>query len=237
MRSRTLAMSFLGATLALLLAMSLPGWVPIASADDCYYIPPSGPWAACNVQATRSPVAYWPRGVSANFPTIGGTVAISLINTVGVLADGNNQVESGWYLDAGRNRFNPFAAFTYYGVYSEDDAAAPAGNFTFQYVAKYVASYPTWWQVEALNNGTLYMDFTSIYPSFITGYALTNAERHAAADAFGAAPTFTSLQALSSNAWSFWPGAQCGGDTDSQYQNNCFTNPTKVTVTQGGGGC
>lgn len=235
MKSRTLVIDVLGVTLALLVAMVLPGWVPVASADDCY-LSPSG-WTQCNVEATRSPAVNWPRGVSSNFPTVGGTVAISLINSVGVVADGSNFVESGWYLDAGRNRFNPFAVHVYYGLYSEDDAAAPAGNFTFQYEAKYIATYPTWWEIEALNNGSPWMDFTSAYPSFVTGYATTNAERHAAADAFGATPTFTNLQALSSTAWSYWPGALCFTDTDLQYQNNYYANPAKVTITQGAGNC
>lgn len=164
-------------------------------------------------------------------------MTISLINSVGVIADSYNSVESGWFLDAGRNRFNPFAVHVYYGVYYEDDAAAPAGNFTFQYLTKYIATYPTWWEIEAIDNGSPWMDFSSAYPSFVTGYAITNAERHASTDVFGATPTFTNLQVLSSNTWSFWPAAQCFTDRDSLYQNNYFTNPTKVTVTQGGGSC
>lgn len=230
MKRRTILTGTAGATLGLFLSMSIPGWVPLAFADSCWGT------SACNVEAQRSPIVTWPRGVSSSFPTIGGTVTIVLVNSDSVLADNYNLTESGWFLGAGRNRFNPFAVHVYYGVYFEDDAAAPAGNFTFQYLTKYNASGPNW-EIEALNNGSVWMDYTYPYPSFVTGYAITNAERHASTDVFSGTPTFTNLQALSSNTWSSWPAAACKVDDDSLYQSNYFTNPTKVTVTQGGANC
>ena len=206
-------------------------WAPPAFADDCYL----GVYA-CNVEAQRSPVVTWPRGVSALFPTIGGTVYISLINSVGVFADDYNLTESGWFLDAGRNRFNPFAVHVFNGVYFEDDAASPAGNFTFQYLTKYNSSGPNW-EIEALNSGSTWMDYKYANPSFVTGYAITNAERHSSSDVFSGTPTYTSLQVLSSNTWSAWPAATCFFDDDSAYQGNYYTSPTKVTVSLGGNNC
>lgn len=70
-------------------------------------------------------------------------------------------------------------------------------------------------------------------PSFSTGRAVTNAERHDLDDVFNGTPTFTNLQRLSSSAWSVWPAAQCFLDHDAAYKNNYFTAPTKVTVTPG----
>lgn len=215
-----------GAVLGLLL-ISIFGLVPVALADDCY-----GDTYRCNVEAQRSPVVSWPRGVSSSFPTVGGTVTNDIVNSVSVLADPSNGTESGWYLGAGRNRFNPFAVHVFNGLYYEHDAASPAGNFTFQYLTRYDALGPDW-EIEAINNGTVWMDYTYYNPSFVTGYAVTNVERHASTDVFSGTPTFTSLQALSSNTWSFWPAAACYVHDDTLYQDNFFTNPTKVTVTQG----
>jgi hypothetical protein len=194
----------------------------------------------CNLEAQSNPSVSWPQGVSASFPTVGGPVATVIVNSIAVLA-GNlsgDQAEVGWRLWAGANRFEPFSVSVYDGVYSAYPATRPAGNFTFSYSVRYHSAADCshgfdCFEATAVSGGTTFMDNQMLSPSFITGYALTNAERHDATDAFSGTPTFTSLQRLSSSAWSSWPAAECFANNDPKYRNNYFTNPTKVTVTTG----
>ncbi|MDQ1699718.1 MAG: hypothetical protein QOG34_1581 [Frankiaceae bacterium] len=187
--------------------------------------------------STRSPQAIWPHGTSADIPTVGGTVTNSLVNSIELYLDNDNQVESGWYLDAGRNRFNPFATSSYNGVYTIYEAVAPAGNFTFKYTVKYSETGCTvgnpCFIAYADNAGGNYMTFGMPYATFPVGYSITDVERHDYSDNFSGTPTFTNLQSLSSTAWSYWPAAVCGGSDDPLYGQTYFTNPTKVTVVVG----
>jgi len=198
----------------------------------------------CNVEAESNPSVSWAEGVSANFPTVSGSVATVIVNSISVFKpnfDGD-LVEVGWRLKAGANRFEPFAVSVYNAIYTAYAAPRPAGNFTFQYTVRYRSSVQCFdlvpcFEATAVSGGTTYMDFQMDNPGFSAGGAITNAERHDSTDTFSATPTFTGLQRLSSSAWSFWPAAQCFADSDPNYKNNYFIGPVAVTVTAGSATC
>lgn len=192
------------------------------------------------MQAQSSPPITWPEGVSAVFPTISGSVATVIANSVEVMS-GNaygDRVEVGWRLLAGANRFEPFSASVYSGVLTTYPGTRPAGNFTFTYTVRYRVATQCFdlvpcFDATATSGGTTWFNAQLDSPTFSTGTAVTNALRADSTDTFSTTPTFTSLQKLSSSTWSFWPAAECYFDFDPTYKNNYFTSPTKVTITTG----